>query len=542
MRIQIILDVDAAFAWHSQLAARLRGAGHQVAVAAVGGPTHWPASLRLLLDLERLVIRRARRLRLHAPLPPELLSSRLDGRPDLVLDLSSRPVAAADGIRLLFDGRPAPAAAVSALLDGRRPRLDLVERGRVLGSALPANEEPGLLTSGLAASFARCVDLCLREVARRTDPRASRDDAVPASPPSARERPAPGGPPRFASDAVRFGAAHLAAKLGQRLTRLLTGPLTWRIGYRRLGGPGILETGTVPETGYSWVPDDGRRFLADPFLIAHRGRTWLFCEEFPYATRTGIISACEIDADGVAGPMRPVLESGSHLSYPFVFAQDGEVWMIPESLAAGEVVLYRATAFPFGWQPERRLLDGIAAADATPILHEGRLWLFASLVGEPGGSSWDALGLFHAPNLGAAFSAHPLNPVLVDAAAARPAGRMYRQGGRLMRLAQDCRARYGAATTVAVIDRLDPEGYAQTVTHRIAPPSSWNAAGLHTIDVGGGYEAIDLLSRTLPVSEGSGRAAMPRHRGAGRSAPASTRARALQFRGDVEMSADGHVR
>ncbi|WP_147082325.1 glucosamine inositolphosphorylceramide transferase family protein [Methylobacterium haplocladii] len=527
---------------------------------------------------------------MHAPLPSWILHTPFDGQPDLVFDLSSGPVDDSAAIRLLFDGLTAPAAAVSAILDGRSPRLDLVGYGKVLGSAFPANEEPGSLTAGLAASFARCVDLCLREVARRRsalppcswhgrpqarDGTSQADAAVSsrsgsvsveigegradagnryeelvrstvgdastrhsaldsicssrsavsslageegAKPEMPEVVPAGGtaafrsgqsrspvseeqeGASSFSSAAFRFGVANLAEKVQRRITRMLTAPESWRIGYRRLGGPSILETASVPETGYTWLPDDGRRFLADPFLIEHRGRTWLFCEEFPYATQTGIISVCEIGADGLAGPMRPVLETGTHLSYPYIFAQGDEIWMIPESSAARDVVLYRATDFPFCWQAERKLLDGIAVADATPIMHEERLWLFASLIDQPGGSSWDALGLFHAPNLFGDFTAHPLNPVLIDAASARPAGRMYRQGSNLMRLSQDCRARYGAATTVAVIDRLDPEGYAQTVTHRIAPPPIWKAAGLHTIDVGGGFEAIDVISRRPPVS------------------------------------------
>jgi hypothetical protein len=67
-----------------------------------------------------------------------------------------------------------------------------------------------------------------------------------------------------------------------------------------------------------------------------------------------------------------------------------------------------------------------------------------------------------------------------------------------LRIAQDCRGGYGAGVTLARVDRLDLEGYAQTPLARIGPPPAWNARGLHTIDSGAGYKVIDCFSAVVP--------------------------------------------
>ncbi|MBL7406346.1 formyl transferase, partial [Escherichia coli] len=80
------------------------------------------------------------------------------------------------------------------------------------------------------------------------------------------------------------------------------------------------------------------------------------------------------------------LELETHLSYPFVFEADGQVWMIPESHASGTIDLYRATDFPRGWVHEAVLLDGVVAGDATLLQHGGRWWMFATV--RAGGGSY----------------------------------------------------------------------------------------------------------------------------------------------------------
>ena len=130
-------------------------------------------------------------------------------------------------------------------------------------------------------------------------------------------------------------------------------------------------------------------------------------------------------------------------------------------------------------------------ADATPILHEGVWWIFASL-NDDGGSSWDQLALYHAPDLLGPWTPHHANPVLIDAGAARPAGAMWHDGRTLMRVAQDCRDGYGRGLAICRVDRLDEDGFAQTVVARLGAPPGSAAFGAHTLNSGGWIEVIDL--------------------------------------------------
>jgi hypothetical protein len=108
-----------------------------------------------------------------------------------------------------------------------------------------------------------------------------------------------------------------------------------------------------------------------------------------------------------------------------------------------------------------------------------------------GGSFSDALWLWSAPDFRGPWTAHPRNPVLIDMASARPAGRMFVAGGALYRPAQDCRACYGAALTLARVDRLDEGGFSQTIESIVRPGGEWPGRRLHTFNSAGGFEFVD---------------------------------------------------
>jgi hypothetical protein len=215
-------------------------------------------------------------------------------------------------------------------------------------------------------------------------------------------------------------------------------------------------------------------------------------EEIPAGGRLGVISHTELRLDGApAEPPREVLAAPYHLSYPFVFAHRGEIFMIPETSAVERVQLYRAVEFPHRWELERVLLEGVDAADATLLEHDGRLWLFAS-VAQPGASSLDELHLFWAQELGGPWQAHPCNPVVSDARCARPAGAIQHWGGRLVRPGQDGSRRYGGAISFREIDRLDVGGYAEHEIARLGPEDVGDARATHTYNADRRFEAIDL--------------------------------------------------
>ena len=67
-------------------------------------------------------------------------------------------------------------------------------------------------------------------------------------------------------------------------------------------------------------------------------------------------------------PAVPVIEEPYHLSYPFLFEFEGELYMIPEKARATRVDLYRCVAFPYQWELVKTLIEGFALADSTLVV------------------------------------------------------------------------------------------------------------------------------------------------------------------------------
>lgn len=537
MRISLILDTRTPLRWHGWLAAELAARGllgnglgtavcHGVPAAGGSGPgrrdtSGVPAAATLLLRLERAAGRAPH------PSPFDVLAASdpllgaltqgetaVDDTADLAIDLCDRgqspdaagatagkvpsgsPSARARRIRPLYDGRPGAASLWAALLAGRAPVISVscdggsLTESRAVPYALPALEDPQRLDASAAMVLARVAEALAAAAAdlargRPLTPRV----ALPL--------------PRIAAGAgtaARFAAATLVAKGRRWFDRRSAPPGHWRVGYRACHGNRTGPSRPLDLADFTLLPDDGRRYYADPFLFQHEGRLHLFVEEFPFATRRGLIAHAVLGPDGRFPTPRPLLERETHLSYPQVFAHDGRVWMIPESSAAGGIDLYRADPFPGHFALHARLLDG-PYHDATLFLRDGRLWLAAgsqTLAGTRAGSSWDALSLFFADRLEGPWTPHPMNPVVVDVRGARPAGELFEADGALWRPSQDCSRGYGSALMLCRVERLTTEDYAETPTAHLAVPGTERAAagsfGPHTLNSAGGYEAIDIFS------------------------------------------------
>ena len=94
------------------------------------------------------------------------------------------------------------------------------------------------------------------------------------------------------------------------------------------------------------VTDIQAAFVADPFLIREGDSWWMFMEVMNAETGRGEIALAR-SYDGVEWSYEGVvLREPFHLSYPYVFARDGQHYMIPETLAAGAVRLYTGDPFP----------------------------------------------------------------------------------------------------------------------------------------------------------------------------------------------------
>ena len=168
--------------------------------------------------------------------------------------------------------------------------------------------------------------------------------------------------------------------------------------------------------------------------------------------------------------------------------------MMPEMAAHGVQEVYRALTFPSEWVLDRELKFDKPICDPTLLQHEGRWWLFAATAPTPD-SDYIELSLYHSSTPLGPWQPHPMNPVLSDARSARPAGRLFRTGGALVRPAQDGTPVYGSSIVLKRVVRLTEEEYAEEVIGRFDPLWRDDLVGTHTINAAGAVTAFDIRVR-----------------------------------------------
>jgi hypothetical protein len=233
--------------------------------------------------------------------------------------------------------------------------------------------------------------------------------------------------------------------------------LHWRLA-TRIGNP--LKMGAPPEwSGFRFHESPRGHYYADPFLLHDGERPWLFFEDFDYQKRRGAIACAEVLPEGSLGETRTVLERPYHLSYPCVFRDGGELYMVPESHSNGTVGLYRCTGFPDRWELAKELFR-LDAVDSTIWIQDGYYWLFTSLHEKYGHAT--QLWLFYARDLFGEWRPHPASPLSTDVRRSRNGGAILSNNGRLFRPAQDCSREYGYSFSLNEITKLNPFEYAET--------------------------------------------------------------------------------
>ena len=232
------------------------------------------------------------------------------------------------------------------------------------------------------------------------------------------------------------------------------------------------------------VTDVPANLVADPFFCRHGGRWYMFFEVYNNIRSCGEIGLAESE-DGLSWQYRQiVLREPFHLSYPYVFEWDQQLYMIPEGGRGSGVTLYRATEFPIGWQPVRVLLEQRGFFDSSIFHYQGRWWLFSAT---RDGDGQPALHLYHADDPLGDWAEHPMSPVVKgDPHITRPGGRVIVDDGRLYRFAQDSYPIYGSKVHLLEITRLTTSEYAEARVldepYLEAGEFFWNNNGMHHVD------------------------------------------------------------
>lgn len=234
------------------------------------------------------------------------------------------------------------------------------------------------------------------------------------------------------------------------------------------------------------------RFWADPFIVARDNKYYVFIEEFLFSEKKGHISLIVMNKDGSWEMPVRVLEASYHLSYPFVFEFENNLYMIPESYDNQTVELYRCTAFPRKWEFQKNLMEKCGAIDTTLFQWQGKWWMFANQIETAGASFCDELFLYYSDSpFSENWTPHPRNPIVSDVRSARPAGRLFVRNGRLYRPSQNSSRHYGYGFNICEITKLTETEYEEKIVSRVEPNWDQNIVSTHTINYEDGLTIVD---------------------------------------------------
>lgn len=256
-------------------------------------------------------------------------------------------------------------------------------------------------------------------------------------------------------------------------------PHLWSVGI--LEGPELLNMGQAkqlrhPNFTAADIKSPPTEFVADPFLVKEGDGYLLFFEMMNKVSGRGEIGVAE-SADGKSWRFKQqVLVEPFHLSYPFVFEEGGEHYMIPESRAVKQVRLYKATNYPTEWRLEKVLIEG-NYADSSIVKYHDRWWIFT-------GKAPYSLAIWYADTLLGPWTEHAGSPFYSgDSSKTRPGGRPMVIDGKLIRFSQDNRGGYGKHLRAFAVDTLSPTEFAE---HPLEPDplfaptgNGWRFNGMH---------------------------------------------------------------
>ncbi|KAJ0982968.1 hypothetical protein J5N97_011223 [Dioscorea zingiberensis] len=151
-------------------------------------------------------------------------------------------------------------------------------------------------------------------------------------------------------------------------------------------------------------------FVADPFLhiqsmimaLCAGDTFYLFLRPKTLTHFKGDIGVARSTDQGATWKyLGIVLDEEWHLSYPYIFSHEDQIFMLPESSKKGELRLYRALNFPLQWKLEKVILKK-PLIDSFIINYSGHYWLF--------GSDFSAFGAKKNGELEIWYSSSPLGP------------------------------------------------------------------------------------------------------------------------------------
>lgn len=240
-----------------------------------------------------------------------------------------------------------------------------------------------------------------------------------------------------------------------------------------------------PPKGYEW---------ADPFVVFEEQHYYVFIEELEKKRKNAHLSYLKFNNEGrlLTPNAVKVVEEDFHLSYPFIFKEAGQYYMMPEMADSHEVWIYKATTFPDKWEKFHLLFEDKQLFDPSLYYHDDTWYLFGTEKTNIGSSRDQFLCLYYSEDLfSGKWMPHPLNPVTRDVRGARPAGKIFNWDGKLIRPGQIGAPNYGYGVQFHEIITLSKTEYEERPVDVLVPEWTDNIKAVHTVNFEKGFSVID---------------------------------------------------
>lgn len=244
------------------------------------------------------------------------------------------------------------------------------------------------------------------------------------------------------------------------------------------------------------IPNPKNRTLADPFLVKRDGKHYCFVEDCSFLTGRGSISVYEISEDG-SKEIGIALAEEFHLSYPYLFEFEGNLYMCPDTSEVQDIRIYKSVEFPLRWELEKILMANVSAADSTIFQKDGKWWLMTNISTSKYADHCSELHVFSSESpLSDKWQPHPQNPVIFDPLKARNGGfisdsdtcyRVYQRQGF---------DTYGEALGVSKITELTCQNYEEISLFEVESNFIQGAKGVHTYNYADGLLVFDYVKVT----------------------------------------------
>lgn len=267
----------------------------------------------------------------------------------------------------------------------------------------------------------------------------------------------------------------------------------WLLGFVPNGLDGLIAS------DIHWI-NKGKytnKWFADPFILdLTESVITLLVEEFDYAIGRGRIAKLLVDRHTmVITDCKVILDLDTHLSFPFIWRHNDEIYVAPENYKSGGWNLYR-------YNRQSDLLEFIVKLSDLPLTDASILnindstFVFSTLEPHPNGTTlgvWKAISPVF-PQL----SNDPFVRIEFNENIARNAGEFFAYNNKLIRPAQESNQTYGHALVFQEIN-FDDKYITFNELFRYKSPHPKYNKGIHTFNTYNGSAIIDVKGNRYPI-------------------------------------------